>query len=334
MLDRREAEGGPTRRLVAWACAIGLLLALPASAGAAKVIDVPATAKFRAGNTTPADCQAFLFLEWPEQANAEAWEIEYDYYKGTSKILVHKEVTMFPPFDDALKADRGWVPAAGSHWHYVTYAAKSAPGKTVECASLEADLLGRVGTATVHVTVPDDPEEEEPEEEESPETPPDGEDDPDSSSTSEKDPPDKKAGGPKCRGNTPTIFARPGSPTNGTPRRDVILGTFGRDVIRARGGNDLVCGLGGNDLILGGAGRDMLLGQGGKDTLRGQGAKDLLLGGNGPDRLFGGAAADRLFGQAGPDLLNGGPGRPDLCNGGPGRDRKQSPGCERRKRIP
>ena len=319
------------RHLAVVACAFGLLLALPVSAGA-KVIDVPATAVFRAGNNGPPNCTAFVFIQWPEQANAQAWELEYDYLKGTADILTHAKVPLFPPFDDEPTGVLGWVPPAGAHWHFHTYSSKSAPGKTVECASLEGYLLGRVISATVHVTVPDisedekEKEEEEKRIEEEKKTPPSRPDKPDG-------PPGKK-GKAKCRGKTPTIFVKPGPPTNGTARRDVILGTPKRDIIRARGGNDLVCGLGGNDLILGGGGRDVLLGQGGADTVRGQAARDVLAGGAGDDRLFGNAAADRLFGQAGADSLNGGAGRPDLCNGGPGRDQRRSPGCERRRRIP
>lgn len=322
------------RHLAAVACAFGLLLALPVPAGAAKIIDVPGTAVFRAGNTTPSDCQAFVFVQWPEQPNAQAWQLEYEYLRGTANILTHKKVTLAPPFDDELKADRGWVPPAGAHWYYHTFHAKSDPGGTAECASLEAELLGRILTATVHVTVPDDPEEGE-SPDTPPDTPPDQDPNPPEDPSSGKGPRKKtSAGSAKCRGNTATIVAQLGSPTKGTPRRDVIIGTPRRDVIRALGGNDLVCALGGNDLVLGGPGKDVLLGQPGKDTLRGQQASDTLVGGSGDDRLFGQGSADRLFGLTGSDFLNGGPGRPDLCNGGPGRDKRKSPGCERRKRIP
>lgn len=323
------------RRLAVSACALGLLVALPASASAAKVIDVPAEAVFRAGNNGDANCTAYLLIQWPEQQNAQAWLLEREYLKGTADNYTHTEVSIFPPFSDEPRGAGDWVPPAGYHWHQHTTRSKSAPGKTVECASLEAEMLGRIISATVHVTVPGEPEEEEPEEEEPEE---DSDDDPPEPPEEGKDkdevPPGKPLPDPKCRGQAVTIFAQPGTPTNGTSRRDVILGTPGRDVIRARGGNDLVCALPGNDTVLGGGGRDVLLGQGGADTLHGQGAKDLVLGGGGADRLFGQAAADRLFGQAGADFLNGGAGRPDLCNGGPGRDQRRSPGCERRRLIP
>lgn len=323
------------RRFVVMACALGLLLALPVSAGAAKVIEVPAEAVFRSGNTGDANCQAYLLVQWPEQENAQAWRLEREYLKGTGNHHTHTEVSLFQPFDDELLAHRGWEPPAGTHWHHHTTRAKSAPGSTAECASLEAEMLARIISATVHVTVPGDPDEDDSDDEDSDDG--DSDDDrPDPPGEDEVDdpPPPPKAGAPKCRGQAVTIFAQPGTPTNGTAGRDVILGTPGRDVIRARGGNDLICALPGNDTILGGGGNDVVLGQGGADTLHGQAGRDTLLGGAGDDRLFGGAAADRLFGQAGSDLLNGGVGRPDLCNGGPGRDRPQSPGCERRRLIP
>jgi Ca2+-binding RTX toxin-like protein len=111
------------------------------------------------------------------------------------------------------------------------------------------------------------------------------------------DGPTQRVSAPRCKGRAATIVARSGRRTNGTPRRDVIVGTNARDVIRARGGRDLVCGRNGKDLILGGAGPDSLCGEGGRDILRGQGGVDLLLGGAGLDRLLGGAGRDKLRGK-------------------------------------
>jgi hypothetical protein len=323
------------RRLALVACALGLLLALPGSASASEVIDVPATAVFRAGNNGTNNCTAFVFIQWPEQEKAQAWRLEREYLKGTANIFTHDEKNLAPPFSDEPTGAGGWVPPAGHHWYLHTFRSKSdASGDPVECASLQAEMLGRVISATVHVTVPDMPEEEEKEEEEKEEEKRKEEEKSIPPSPNVPEGPPGKKGKATCRGKTPTIFAEPGPPTNGTARRDVIVGTPKRDIIRAHGGNDLVCGLGGNDLILGGRGQDVLLGQQGKDTIRGQEDKDVLLGGGGADRLFGHAAADRLFGQAGADALNGGSGRPDLCNGGSGRDQRSSPGCERRRNIP
>ena len=334
MPGRGKPVGGWTRRLAVLACALGALLALPVSANASKVIDVPATPVFRAGNTGAENCQAFVFIQWPEQANAQGWKLDYDYLKGTADILTHAEPTLIPPFDDQLQAPR-FVPPVGTHWYFHTYRAKSNPGDTAECASLEAEMLGRVITATVHVTVPDASEEQkEREEEEAKKKRKEEEEAASGPPGSPEEPTEEKTGKTTCRGETATIFVEPGPPTNGTAHRDVIIGTPKRDVIRAGGGNDLVCGLGGNDIILGGGGRDVLLGQGGADTIRGEGADDVLYGGGGADQLFGQAAADKLFGQAGPDALSGGSGRPDLCDGGPGRDQRKSPGCERRRQIP
>ncbi len=334
MLGCGKPRCGWTPRLTVLACALGLLLALPVSANASKVIDVPATAVFRAGNTGAENCQAFVFIQWPEQANAQGWKLDYEYLKGTAEILTHAEPTLIPPFDDQLKAPT-FVPPTGTHWYFHSYRAKSEPGGSVECASLQAEMLGKVITATVHVTVPDASEEQAEKEKEKAEKKRKQEEEVTSGpSDPPGDPTEKKKGKATCHGETATIFVKPGPPTNGTSHRDVIIGTPKRDVIRAGGGNDLVCGLGGNDIILGGGGRDVLLGQGGADTIRGEGANDVLYGGGGADQLFGQAAADKLFGQAGPDALDGGSGRPDLCNGGSGRDRRKSPGCELRRQIP
>lgn len=145
------------RRLAVVACAFGLLFALTASSAAAKVIDVPGTAVFRAGNNGPPNCTARVYIQWPEQENAQAWELEYEYLRGTGDHLTEKTVRLSPPFDDAPDSKYGWAPPAGHHWHYHTYRSTSAPGKTVKCDGYEAEMLARVISATVHVTVPDGP---------------------------------------------------------------------------------------------------------------------------------------------------------------------------------
>lgn len=321
--------GAWIRRFAASACALGVLFALPAAANA-KEVAVAVSLKVLVGNTAPNNCAAAAYLQWPAQAGAEKWRLEY-LWNGKLEKRNPK-----PPFDDAPHSTYGWAPPGGSHWYLASIGSKSASeeAEPVDCGDHEAARLNAFGGGTIFITVPDDPDDDESDDDES-----DGEDSdddrPDPPGEDEVEvPPPPKAGAPKCRGQAVTIFAQPGTPTNGTPRRDVILGTPARDVIRARGGNDLVCALPGNDTVLGGGGRDVLLGQGGADTLHGQAGRDTLLGGAGADRIFGQAAADRLFGQAGSDLLNGGAGRPDLCNGGPGRDQPRSPGCERRRLIP
>lgn len=324
------------RRFAVSACALGLLAALPVSAAVAKELAVPLSNKVLHGheyNTETNKCGVFTYLEWQAQKGAQAWRLEYLWNGSLKKVNQLK-----PPFSDAPHSVWGWAPPAGAHWyfggHFSSKSAAPAPHDAVDCGEYEAGQKNAFGGGTIFITVPDDAEDEESEGEDSDDE--DSDDDP--SGPEEKDeveiPPGKPLPEPKCRGQAVTIFAQPGTPTNGTPRRDVILGTPGRDVIRARGGNDLVCALPGNDTILGGGGNDVLLGQGGADTLHGQAGRDTLLGGAGADRIFGQAAADRLFGQAGVDFLNGGAGRPDLCNGGPGRDQRRSPGCERRRLIP
>lgn len=300
------------RRLVVLVAALGLLLALPASAAAAKEVAVAVSLEIRKGNTAPNNCAAAAYLQWVAQKDAEAWRLEY-LWNGKLEVR-----TLKPPFTDAPHLTYGWAPAEGSHWYLASIGSKSASEEAapVDCTDHEVARINAFGGGTIYITVPDTPEDEEKAKEEEEKKRKEEEEKTSSQPPDDKEIPPGKRGKAKCRGKTPTIFVEPGPPTNGTARRDVIMGTPKRDVIRARGGNDLVCGLGGNDVILGGGG------------------KDVLLGGNGADRLLGQAAADRLFGQAGVDALDGGPGSPDLCNGGSGRDRRRSPGCERRKRIP
>jgi hypothetical protein len=100
--------------------------------------------------------RTFPVFVLPAQENAQAWRLDYEYLKGTADVLTHQEVNLSPPFSDDYKADMGWVPPADHHWYYHTYRSKSAPGKTVECESLEAEMLARVISATVFITVPDD----------------------------------------------------------------------------------------------------------------------------------------------------------------------------------
>ena len=78
----------------------------------------------------------------------------------------------------------------------------------------------------------------------------------------------------------------------GTPRADVISGTWGNDVIAGLGGNDTIDGKGGDDLICGGGGADLLKGGPGRDRLRGDGGADILIGGDHGDRIIGGAGTD------------------------------------------
>jgi hypothetical protein len=317
------------RRLAVSACALGLLAALPASAGAAKVVAVAVSLEIRSGHNGVNNCAAAAYLQWQEQKGAEAWQLAYLWNGKLEKK------NLKPPFSDAPHSVYGWAPPAGAHWYLASIGSKSAadPDTPVDCTDQAVARTNAFGGGTIYITVPDTPEDEEKEKEEEEKKRKEEEEATSRPPDDPEGPPGKK-GKATCRGKAPTIFVKPGPPTNGTPGRDVILGTPKRDVIRARGGNDLVCGLGGNDLILGGGGQDVLLGQGGGDTLHGQAGKDTVLGGGGADRIFGQAAADRLFGQAGADTLNGGAGRPDLCHGGPDRDQRQSPGCERRLQIP
>ncbi|HEU4906984.1 MAG TPA: calcium-binding protein [Solirubrobacterales bacterium] len=333
-------QGGWMRRFVVLACSLGLLLALPVSAATAKEVAVPLSNKVLDGYKYDEErnaCAVITYLEWPAQEGAQAWRLEY--FMGGSLKKVN---SLKPPFSDAPHPVYGWAPPAGAHWYFtgwltVATGLPAPDGDPLNCGEYVPGWLefhkNAFGGGTIYITVPDTPEDEEKEKEEEEKK---REEEEKTTSKPKDDPevPPGKKGKATCRGKTPTIFVKPGPPTNGTARRDVIMGTPKRDVIRARGGNDLVCGLGGNDIILGGGGKDVLLGHGGGDTLHGQAGRDTVLGGGGADQIFGQAAADRLFGQAGADALNGGADRPDLCNGGRGRDRRRSPGCELRRQIP
>jgi Ca2+-binding RTX toxin-like protein len=113
---------------------------------------------------------------------------------------------------------------------------------------------------------------------------------------------------------------RPGTPINGTNRRDRRDGQNGvNDIIFGRGGNDRIRGLGCNDVLDGGAGNDRILGGTGRDTVRGRTGNDTILGGAGADNLNGGVGNDRLTGGDGDDVLNGRRGL-DLLVGGNGND--------------
>ncbi len=65
----------------------------------------------------------------------------------------------------------------------------------------------------------------------------------------------------------------------GSPGNDVIRGTPARDVIAALGGNDRVFGLRGSDLICGGDDNDKLNGGPGRDRLVGDAGRDKCVGG-------------------------------------------------------
>lgn len=107
--------------------------------------------------------------------------------------------------------------------------------------------------------------------------------------------------------------------TEGTDRRDVILGGRDDDLVEASGGNDIVFGRAGWDVLNGGDGRDFLSGGAGNDELYGGNGRDNLLGGKGHDVLSGGDGRDNLKGGSGDDILSGGEGR-DTLSGGQGDD--------------
>lgn len=107
--------------------------------------------------------------------------------------------------------------------------------------------------------------------------------------------------------------------TEGTGRRDVIIGGKDDDLVSAGNGNDIVLGRAGWDVLDGGRGRDFLSGGKGNDELHGGKGRDILLGGRDDDYLSGGNGRDILKGGSGNDVLSGDRGN-DYLRGGWGED--------------
>ncbi|MBB6564111.1 Ca2+-binding RTX toxin-like protein, partial [Acidovorax soli] len=120
--------------------------------------------------------------------------------------------------------------------------------------------------------------------------------------------------------------------TEGSPDRDLYLGsgadnTFsgsgGNDVLDGGDGNDAIYGRDGDDNLNGGRGNDSLVGEAGNDILNGNAGNDTLYGSNGSDVLNGGDGDDTLYsnglygGGAGSDVdrLEGGAGNDNLVGG-------------------
>ena len=133
---------------------------------------------------------------------------------------------------------------------------------------------------------------------------------------------------PTCFGQTITRFAVPGTPTNGTSARDVILGTNYRDVIAGLGGDDYICGMGGDDVIYGDGqatfGHDYVDGGLGYNTLHGGAGNDHVyanianVAGSNRSDLYGDSGNDHVVGGAGIDILEDGNGTDYVSgNGGP-----------------
>lgn len=97
-------------------------------------------------------------------------------------------------------------------------------------------------------------------------------------------------------------------PIEGTPGKDVLIGTGGDDAIYGYDSNDVILAGAGDDLAFGGPDNDGILGGTGNDLLFGEAGNDWLEGGDGDDHLFGGSGDDLLYGGPGVDLLTGGEG--------------------------
>jgi hypothetical protein len=103
-------------------------------------------------------------------------------------------------------------------------------------------------------------------------------------------------GSPSCLGKTATMVATPGKELNGSPGRDVIVGSAGADRIEGGAGNDLICAGPGADVVSGGGGNDRVVGGPGGDLLRGNAGNDRIEGGKGRDLCLGGGGSNRLTG--------------------------------------
>jgi uncharacterized repeat protein (TIGR01451 family) len=98
---------------------------------------------------------------------------------------------------------------------------------------------------------------------------------------------------PTCAGEQATIVGTEGDDQlTGTKKKDVFVALGGNDAIYGLEGDDLICAFGGDDLLKGGNGNDALRGGGGADHLGGGAGADALRGGGGPDTCKGGPGPD------------------------------------------
>ncbi|MGK7872260.1 MAG: choice-of-anchor I family protein [Xenococcaceae cyanobacterium] len=112
-----------------------------------------------------------------------------------------------------------------------------------------------------------------------------------------------------------TIYDFGSNVINGTPEKDLLIGTNKDNLIKAGDGNDLVIDKSGEDVLFGEEGNDILLGGDDEDILNGGNGKDILLGGDDEDILNGGDGKDILIGGDDEDILNGGKGNDTLWGG-------------------
>ncbi|MBT8155733.1 hypothetical protein KMP13_18060 [Epibacterium ulvae] len=128
----------------------------------------------------------------------------------------------------------------------------------------------------------------------------------------------------------------------GTPRDDVLTGSFGLDLIEGGDGNDTIYGREHRDTLIGGAGDDKIVTGAGPDLAYGGAGNDLIIDDytdGGVENLYGGSGNDTIkaitggaigfnsnpttwwmFGEAGDDVLIGGFGGTSHLYGGNGDD--------------
>ncbi len=82
----------------------------------------------------------------------------------------------------------------------------------------------------------------------------------------------------ECGGGTFDTMVNVSGFYNGTPEREIIVGSAGDDVILGNAGSDCIIGAGGNDTLDGGSGNDRIFGGSGTDSVNGKSGIDVCDG--------------------------------------------------------
>ena len=112
-----------------------LALAAPARAELNKKVN-PVTMDWRIGytNESKSTCASYGIATWREEPGAVAWELLYDFSPPNPAYAEERSVRLTPPFDDEAFQRFGWQPAAGIHWHSLSYSGRSSlGGNPVSC---------------------------------------------------------------------------------------------------------------------------------------------------------------------------------------------------------
>ncbi|MEZ5078209.1 MAG: hypothetical protein R2725_12305 [Solirubrobacterales bacterium] len=112
-----------------------LVLTAPARAELNKK-EIPVTMDWRIGyaNESKSTCASYGIATWREEPGAVAWELLYHFSPPNPAYAEDRSVPLTPPFDDEAFLRFGWQPAAGIHWHSLSYSGRSSgSGKPVSC---------------------------------------------------------------------------------------------------------------------------------------------------------------------------------------------------------